>query len=198
MSQFPRLEYSMNDVRAAGIKLAGKVRFDAANYHDAVETFTVANSWRDSHIRPMQSVRASVRSHMRLAGIPGDMASRPKRMSSIRRKLAETTLRLDQMQDLGGCRAILNNIDGVNRVVERIRERSPVNGGAIPGHCGGVKAGHLREGAPKQRRRRVGIEDQGLLISPASASMMLVLAWFCFASAAEAIARRRPADCLRR
>lgn len=125
MSQFPRLEYSMNDVRAAGIKLAGKVRFDAANYRDAVETFRVANSWRDSHIRPMQSVRASVRSHMRLAGIPGNMASRPKRMSSIRRKLAETTLRLDQMQDLGGCRAILNDIDGVNRVVERIRERSP-------------------------------------------------------------------------
>lgn len=45
-------------------------------------------------------------------------------MSSIRRKLAETTLRLDQMQDLGGCRAILNDIDGVSRVVERIRERS--------------------------------------------------------------------------
>jgi (p)ppGpp synthase/HD superfamily hydrolase len=59
----------------------------------------------------MQSVRASVRSHMRRASIPGDMASRPKRMSSIRRKLADTTIKLDQMQDLGGCRAILNDID---------------------------------------------------------------------------------------
>lgn len=125
MPWYPRLQYSMNDVRAAGKRLAGRVRFDAANYRDAIETFRIANSWRDSHIRPMQSVRLSVRSHMRLAGIPGDMASRPKRMTSIRRKLAETTLRLDQMQDLGGCRAILNDIDGVNRVVERIRERSP-------------------------------------------------------------------------
>ena len=125
MSQYPRLEHSMGDVRAAGRRLAGKVCFDAANYREAVEIFTVANSWRDSHIRPMRSIRSSVRHHMRAAGIPGDMASRPKRMSSIRRKLAETTIKLDQMQDLGGCRAILNDIDGVNRLVDRIRERSP-------------------------------------------------------------------------
>lgn len=125
MSQYPRLEYSMDAVRAAGGRLAGKVYFDAANYRDALETFSVANSWRDSHIRPMRSVRASVRSHMQLAGITGDMASRPKRMSSIRRKLADTTIKLDQMQDLGGCRAILNDIDGVNRLVDRMRERSP-------------------------------------------------------------------------
>lgn len=44
MSQYPHLEYSMNDVRAAGIRLAGKVRFDPANYRNAVETFRVANS----------------------------------------------------------------------------------------------------------------------------------------------------------
>lgn len=125
MLQYPRLEYSIDDVRAAGKRLAGKVRFDAASYREAVEIFTVANSWRDSHIRPMRSVRSSVRSQMRLAAIPGDMASRPKRMSSIRRKLAETTIRLDQMQDLGGCRAILNDIDGVNRLVDRIRAHSP-------------------------------------------------------------------------
>ncbi|RWB25518.1 RelA/SpoT domain-containing protein [Mesorhizobium sp.] len=125
MSQYPHLEYSMDDVRAAGKRLASRVYFDATNYHEAIETFTIANSWRDSHIRPMRSIRALVRSHMRQASIPGDMASRPKRMSSIRRKLADTTIRLDQMQDLGGCRAILNDIDGVNRVLDRIREHSP-------------------------------------------------------------------------
>lgn len=125
MSQYPRLEYSMDEVRRAGKRLAGKVHFDAGNYADAIETFTVANSWRDSHIRPMHSIRASVRSRMRQVSISGDMASRPKRMSSIRRKLADTTIRLDQMQDLGGCRAILNDIDGVNKLVDRIREGFP-------------------------------------------------------------------------
>lgn len=125
MLQYPRLEYGMDDVRAAGKRLASRVYFDATNYREAIETFTIANSWRDSHIRPMRSIRASVRSHMRQASIPGDMASRPKRMSSIRRKLADTTIRLDQMQDLGGCRAILNDIDGVNRLADRIRERFP-------------------------------------------------------------------------
>lgn len=125
MTQSPQLEYSMNDVRAAGKMLAGKVYFNADGCREAIEIFTIANSWRDSHIRPMRSIRASVRSHIRQAGILGDMASRPKRMSSIRRKLADTTIRLDQIQDLGGCRAILNDIDGVNQLVDRIRERSP-------------------------------------------------------------------------
>ena len=101
----------MKDARAAGIRLAGKVYFDVANHAEAVDVFTVANSFRDSHILPMRSVRAFVRSHMRHAAITGDMASRPKRMSSIRRKLSDTTIKLDQMQDLGGCRAILNDID---------------------------------------------------------------------------------------
>ena len=124
-SEYPRLEYGMKDVRAAGSRLAGKVYFDGHNLAEAIDIFTVANSWRDSHILPMRSIRASVRAHMRQASITGDMASRPKRMSSIRRKLAESTIRLDQMQDLGGCRAILNDIDGVNRLVDRIRDRSP-------------------------------------------------------------------------
>ncbi|RAZ92375.1 hypothetical protein DPM33_00140 [Mesorhizobium hawassense] len=124
MSQYPRLEYSMEDVRAAGKSLAGPVSFTPQNNAVAVEIFSIANSWRDSHIYPMRSIRASVRIAMRQAYIRGDMAARPKRMSSIRRKLADTTIRLDQMQDLGGCRAILNDIDGVNRLVERVRERS--------------------------------------------------------------------------
>lgn len=125
MTAYPRFDYCMKDVRAAGRRLAGKIYFDTANHAEAVEIFSIANAWRDSHIFPTASIRSSVRSHMRLASIKGDMASRPKRMSSIRRKLAESTVHLDQMQDLGGCRAILNDIDSVNRLVGRIHERFP-------------------------------------------------------------------------
>jgi hypothetical protein len=123
MSQYPQLAYSFKDVRAAGKKLAGPIYFTPDRRSEAIEIFSVANSWRDSHIYPMRSIRASVRAHMKQAGVRGDMASRPKRMPSIRRKLTDTTLHLDQMQDLGGCRAILGDIDGVNRLVDRIRSR---------------------------------------------------------------------------
>lgn len=52
-----------------------------------VETFAIAHGWRNSHIYPMTSVRTSIGHHMRSAGITGLTASRPKRMSSIRKKL---------------------------------------------------------------------------------------------------------------
>ena len=76
-----------------------------------------------------------------------------------------------------------------------------VNGGRIPGHRGGVKAGHWRWGAADMARAPIGALaisavgiDQGM-ISPVSRSALSGVAWFCSAAA---VARRRPADCLRR
>ena len=76
-----------------------------------------------------------------------------------------------------------------------------VNGGRIPGHRGGVKAGHWRWGAADMARAPIGALaisavgiDQGM-ISPVSGSALSGVAWFCSAAA---VARRRPADCLRR
>lgn len=76
-----------------------------------------------------------------------------------------------------------------------------VNGGRIPGHRGGVKAGHWRWGAADMARAPIGTLaisavgiDQGM-ISPVSGSALSGVAWFCSAAA---VARRRPADCLRR
>lgn len=125
--EYPRLAYSRSDVRAAGKRLAGSVLYTPETHAEAVEIFSVANSWRASHFYPMRSIRASLSAHMRQGNIRGDMASRVKRMPSIRRKLADPELdvSLDKMQDLGGCRAILDDIDGVNRLVERVKERTP-------------------------------------------------------------------------
>lgn len=124
-NEYPQLAYSIPAVREAGKRLASPIFFTPESRAESIEIFSVANSWRASHVYPMRSIRTSVGAHMRQLGVRGDMASRAKRMQSIRRKLADTTLNLDQMQDLGGCRAILGDIDGVNRLVERIRERTP-------------------------------------------------------------------------
>lgn len=58
-------------------------------------------------------------------GISGDMAARPKRMESIRRKLRESSTKLDQMQDIAGCRAIMDDIAGVRELTWRLREKFP-------------------------------------------------------------------------
>jgi ppGpp synthetase/RelA/SpoT-type nucleotidyltranferase len=62
---------------------------------------------------------------MRLIGAAGNMASRPKTMGSIRRKLRESSVRLDQMNDLGGCRAIMNDIAGVRALLAAINTEFP-------------------------------------------------------------------------
>src|SRR5690606_31823478 len=61
----------------------------------------------------------------RTVGCSGFTAARPKRMASIRRKLATTTLHLDQIQDIAGCRAVLDNIEGAHKLVASIREQFP-------------------------------------------------------------------------
>jgi len=124
MPHYPELQFSMQDVRAAGKRLRDDLSLDSeVDWRDAHFVFAVANSWRDSHYFPMRSVYLSAAYRMRKIGIKGDMAARPKRMASIRRKLRESDIHLDRMQDIGGCRAILDDIAGVRSLL------GEVNGG---------------------------------------------------------------------
>ncbi|MEI9402337.1 RelA/SpoT domain-containing protein [Mesorhizobium argentiipisi] len=97
----------------------------STDFASVIETFAVANSFRDSHVMPMRSVFYSVRHKLRQYGIRGDMAARPKRMPSIRRKLSSSTIKFDQMNDLGGCRAIMHDIRGVRTLIAAIEDSFP-------------------------------------------------------------------------
>lgn len=128
MNDYPHLAYSMNAVRKAGIVLAGDIVVGAETSPpetEILQTFAIAHSWRNSHVYPMTSVRSSLIHRMRAAGIVGITASRPKRMSSIRKKLRRFDVKLDQINDLAGCRAILDDSDGVRRLIEACRSNFP-------------------------------------------------------------------------
>ena len=102
MGKYPHLQFPMQTVRKAGQKLAGNLYLhENGDYREANDVFRIANSWRDSHFLPMRSTYLSLRFKMLRKGIAGDVAARPKRMSSIRRKLRESSTKLDQMQDIG-------------------------------------------------------------------------------------------------
>ncbi len=126
MPHYPELQFSLQEVRAAGKRLKDDLSLDSeVNWRDTHHVFAVANSWRDSHYFPMRSVYLSAAYRMRKIGIKGDMAARPKRMASIRRKLRESDIHLDRMQDIGGCRAILDDIAGVRSLIGEINEGFP-------------------------------------------------------------------------
>jgi len=103
VADFPNFEYSMHEVRHAGDVIAGSNLLGS----DVFQAFKVANNWREAHAYPMRSVRHQMIAYMRLLDIPGVTGARLKRMQAIRRKLRRMGLHLNQLQDLGGCRAIV-------------------------------------------------------------------------------------------
>ena len=55
--------------------------------------------------------------------LSGNTVARLKHMPSIRRKLRDQPWKLNQIQDLAGCRAILPNIEGVNALIDSLRRK---------------------------------------------------------------------------
>jgi hypothetical protein len=124
VADFPRSEFSVEDVRRAGGVIAGDLHWSDETAQGIRQAFQVANNWRDAHAYPMRSVRYQLLWYMRHNKLEGVTVARLKRMQAIRRKLRKTTLRLQQLQDLGGCRAILPSIADVHTLVDVLRDKS--------------------------------------------------------------------------
>lgn len=78
--------------------------------------FGIAHQWRRAHLIPMNSIRAELRYRARQRQADAVVVGRLKRMSSIRRKLRGRSLH--QIQDIGGCRAIFEEMEVARTVVD--------------------------------------------------------------------------------
>lgn len=102
-----------------------QVRKDGHAFIDPATTPTerelaraVINNWRSAHAFPLNSVQMVLRNKVRRMST-GDpvVAQRTKRLPSIRRKLERfEKMDLPRMHDIGGCRAVLEDIDEVRAV----------------------------------------------------------------------------------
>lgn len=117
VSEFPQLEFSKKDVVRAGDALKGRLTWTPESAADIHRVFSIANSWRASHAFPMHSLRAELQARMRVQKLKGLTAARLKQMSSIRGKLGRIDSNLRQLQDLGGCRAVLPTIEDARNLV---------------------------------------------------------------------------------
>ena len=126
VADFPSFDYSMKDVLRAGEALAGAVPWNNEQEADAArQVFKIAHNFRDSHAFPMNRLRAELRGQIKRCDIKdGETAARLKRMPSIRRKLRNNPGKLNQIQDLAGCRAIVPSISEAKALIEGMRERS--------------------------------------------------------------------------
>lgn len=76
--------------------------------------YMVLNNWRAIHNFPLNTIKMGLRAKARRVDGSSLTAQRIKRLSSIESKLRRfPKMKLSQMQDVGGCRAILNSISDV-------------------------------------------------------------------------------------
>ncbi|GAB4336722.1 MAG: hypothetical protein Kow0010_24680 [Dehalococcoidia bacterium] len=93
---------------------------------EEVWAYGILTEFRASHAVPLIKANNGLRSMVRTEGCAVQVSQRLKRAASIIDKLARhSTMALARMQDIGGCRAILADIDEVRRVEKRLRGLRP-------------------------------------------------------------------------
>ncbi len=83
------------------------------------DAFVVASNWRSSHGLPLQRMTMTLRYRARGIADNSLIAQRLNRMPSIIAKLQRFApkMKLSQMQDLGGCRAVMEDVEQVDALV---------------------------------------------------------------------------------
>lgn len=84
---------------------------------DPESALQIIGNWRASHAFPLNTFQMGMRTRCRSVDPAAIVAQRVKRLSSIRSKLErQATMQLSQMQDIGGCRAVLTDVAGAQQV----------------------------------------------------------------------------------
>lgn len=110
-------QFRKGEIDRAGETLAGR-----RSETDFVHALEIISNWRSSHSYPLNTFQVTLRNKARSVHQDVLVAQRLKRLESIQSKLMRfDTLELSQMQDIGGCRAILKNKDNVYKLVEKYR-----------------------------------------------------------------------------
>lgn len=102
------------------IKRAGETIVDeSASFQERRAAIAVVNNWRSAHGFPLNTLQVSLRNRAQKVDADALVAQRIKRLPSIIGKLDRfPKMNVARMQDLGGCRAVLADVEAVYAVVE--------------------------------------------------------------------------------
>jgi len=104
----------------AEVNTAGQLLKTAASEDPALEhALEVINNWRSSHSFPLNTFQTTLRDKARRVYPHALVAQRLKRVPSIKKKLIDRpSMKLTQMQDIGGCRAVVETVSDVVKLRE--------------------------------------------------------------------------------
>lgn len=116
MSNFEELKYTRSQA-----KKAGKI-YISSSYTDEEKdvALDMINNWRASHSFPMQTIYVHLKE---ISPTNAIVAQRLKRLHSITHKLTRFPyMSLTSMQDIGGCRVIVNSLSEINHMISRLKK----------------------------------------------------------------------------
>ena len=116
-------KYSRSSINRVGEILANSDFFDD-QFQSAVDSLS---DWRALHLHPMKTFQTTLRKYVNEIDSKGIVAQRLKRALTIIDKLRnrQTSMSLGRMQDIGGLRAIVNNVSSVRKIEKKfLRSRA--------------------------------------------------------------------------
>ena len=112
--------YKRDQVNRAGRALACAAALDEDPSDESLE---IISNWRSCHSWPLNTFKLWLLHKAEYIDSTSLVAQRLKRLSSIAAKLRRfPEMKLSQMQDIAGCRAILNTVHDVDKLIERYKK----------------------------------------------------------------------------
>lgn len=107
------------------IDKAGIILSDTKRDYDelSLELDYIFEEYRKDHLNPLTSLTLEMQKWLQVYGGEYYIAQRLKRRPQILRKMRRLSVRLTQLQDIGGCRIIVNKNEDVDRLISFISER---------------------------------------------------------------------------
>lgn len=119
------MEWTVPRYDRAAVDAAGKtLRDDSSDLDVWFDALEVLDNWRSSHAFPLNTFQTVLRNRARKLDPQATVAQRLKRVPSIMAKLQrQRSMRLTQMQDIGGCRAVLRDVAAARRLRDNYLRR---------------------------------------------------------------------------
>jgi ppGpp synthetase/RelA/SpoT-type nucleotidyltranferase len=110
------------------------------------QAYAVVNNWRSSHSFPLNTFQTYLRLRTHQIDTNAIVVQRIKRLPALIAKLERRKFKLSEVQDIGGCRAVVRSVRYVNQLVglyensdlkhERIRKDDYIQHPKISGYRG--------------------------------------------------------------
>ena len=117
--------YSLNQVdKAAKYIRASRPESKLVDDPKLVESYVKLIDWRAAHVYPQNTIYITLNNRSSKIDENAIVSQRLKRFGSIMYKLyANQKMQLSQMQDIGGCRAVVGNVESVYRIIRKYNAR---------------------------------------------------------------------------